>query len=82
MKCANPACVNEFGRVGKGKWNKRFCSHSCQQAVYRHSEEYRDKVARAAVKFESKHPGARKKASQKIAKKYYVSGKLPPWMFR
>ena len=82
MKCANPACINEFERVGKGSWNKRFCSPSCEKAVNRHSQPHKDSVARHDAKWNEKNPEAIKEKARKHAKKHYLSGKLPPWMFR
>ena len=56
MKCANPACINEFERVGRGCWNKKFCSPSCATAVYRHSENAKDAWGRAYAKRQEQHP--------------------------
>ena len=82
MKCASPACINQFERVGKGSGSRKFCSPSCAMAVYRHSEACKDSMAQRTTKWSEKHPEASKEKARKTAKKSYLSGRLPSWMFR
>ena len=77
-KCANPICSVLFESTP----NKRYCSASCRGYVYRsgnavYKKRNMDRLRERAIA----SPNSVKKWKDKSARKQYVYGHLPRWMY-
>ena len=76
--CARFLCKNEVPRP-----RTKYCSYECYikggHAAYR--SNHREEIKIRQAKYDKEYPKQAKQRRYQTAKRHYISGKLPKWMF-